>query len=289
MTETLKVSEIFYSLQGEGLYTGTPSIFVRMFGCNFRCAGYSMPKGQLSQERLNINPDNFAAYKDLPLVHTGCDSYPSWDKRFAHLSPVLTISEVVDRIQALLPNGKFDGKIHLILTGGEPLLKRWQKVYISLFQEIKSRQMGLYHLTFETNGTQRIENDLVSFLWQELAGSYYPGIATTFSISSKMSSSGETWQDAIKPEIVNEYISVGRDTSYFKWVISSEDDIMDILEAKSAYAEKNINIPIYLMPAGGTTMHYDQNKLWVAELCKKHGFRYSQRLQVDLYSNKWST
>lgn len=31
------INEIFYSLQGEGFYTGTPSIFIRFSGCNLRC------------------------------------------------------------------------------------------------------------------------------------------------------------------------------------------------------------------------------------------------------------
>lgn len=34
---TLRVNEIFYSLQGEGHFTGTPAVFLRLSGCNLRC------------------------------------------------------------------------------------------------------------------------------------------------------------------------------------------------------------------------------------------------------------
>lgn len=34
----MKVNEIFYSLQGEGRYVGTPAIFIRFSGCNLRCS-----------------------------------------------------------------------------------------------------------------------------------------------------------------------------------------------------------------------------------------------------------
>ena len=33
----MRVNEIFYSIQGEGRYTGTPAIFIRLAGCNLRC------------------------------------------------------------------------------------------------------------------------------------------------------------------------------------------------------------------------------------------------------------
>ena len=39
----LKVSEIFYSIQGEGILVGVPSVFVRLSGCQLRCAWCDTP------------------------------------------------------------------------------------------------------------------------------------------------------------------------------------------------------------------------------------------------------
>ncbi|MCX7799093.1 MAG: 7-carboxy-7-deazaguanine synthase QueE [Fimbriimonadales bacterium] len=39
----LRVAEVFESIQGEGLWAGTPSVFVRVSGCNLRCAWCDTP------------------------------------------------------------------------------------------------------------------------------------------------------------------------------------------------------------------------------------------------------
>jgi len=275
----IKVAELFYSLQGEGQYLGTPSIFLRVFGCNFQCPGFSMPRGQRSEERLNINPDDYKTYDSLPLVHTGCDSYASWDVRFKHLSPTMTIEQITDRMQTLLPMGTYGKDKHLILTGGEPLLG-WQRSYIELFDEIESKDMNLSNITFETNGTQKLHDDLFDYL--DIAP-----YQTTFSISSKLPSSGEAWIDAIKPDVVKDYIEVGE--AYFKWVVSNQDDYEDVCRAVDEYNAAGIDIPVYLMPAGGTTKHYDENERWVADLAMQNGWRYTPRLQVQLWKNAWGT
>jgi len=133
----LKISELFYSIQGEGRYMGAPSVFLRTFGCNFTCDGFGMPKGEKSDERnvISIKADSFKNYNDLPLVHTGCDSYASWDPRFKHLSPVLDVKDVVEAIVDTLPHKEWKDE-HLVITGGEPLLG-WQKQYPELLSNEK--------------------------------------------------------------------------------------------------------------------------------------------------------
>jgi len=106
----LKVAELFYSIQGEGRYMGVPSVFLRVFGCNFKCEGFGMPRGEASGERdlIAINADGFKSYNDLPLVSTGCDSYASWDPRFKHLSPVLSTDSISDTIMDMLPHKRWE-------------------------------------------------------------------------------------------------------------------------------------------------------------------------------------
>lgn len=285
----IKVAELFYSLQGEGQYLGTPSVFLRVFGCNFQCPGFSMPRGELSTERLNVDPSKYEKYDDLPLVHTGCDSYASWDVRFKHLSPMMSVESIVDKIEQLLPDGKFGPDKHLIITGGEPLLG-WQRAYTDLFDEFAARNMNLTHITFETNGTQKLSPVLIEWF---NSNHNYSDLNITFSVSSKLPSSGEKFEDAIKPDVVKQYFLLGNLT-YFKWVVSNEEDYNDVLRAIETYKDgmgtyPMENIPIYLMPAGGTTMHYNDNERWVADLAMKHGWRYTPRLQVQLWKNAWGT
>ena len=156
----LKIAELFYSIQGEGRYMGVPSVFLRTFGCNFKCQGFGMPRGELSEEANNIDPTQYTEYKSLPLVSTGCDSYASWDPRFRHLSPVLDTDAIADAIVDTLPNKKWADE-HLVITGGEPLLG-WQRAYPDLLENHK--MFGLKEITFETNGTQDLSEDFKKYL-----------------------------------------------------------------------------------------------------------------------------
>lgn len=279
----LKVSELFYSIQGEGRYMGVPSVFLRTFGCNFTCSGFGMPKGVQSDERLNIDPKRYEKYNKLPLVHTGCDSYASWDPRFKHLSPVIECSQLAKDIVNILPEKKWQDE-HLVITGGEPLLG-WQRSYPDLLEQ--ECMMGLEELTFETNGTQELTKEFADYLFVEFTrhGRGYDKL--TFSVSPKLSISGEKRDEAIRPEIVAQYSSIGY--TYVKFVVATKEDVKEARQAVNDYRAAGFAGPVYIMPCGGTDELYYLNNRQVAELAMKEGLRYSDRLQIPLFKNAWGT
>ena len=279
----IKVAELFYSIQGEGRYMGVPSVFLRTFGCNFTCSGFGMPAGEYSKEHDYVAAEvqKYYSYKDLPLVSTGCDSYASWDPRFKHLSPVLDSYTIAETIMELLPHKEWKEE-HLVITGGEPLLG-WQRAYPDLLDD--KRMLSLRELTFETNGTQELMDSFKTFLYNNWTKQRKSDL--TFSVSPKLSVSGEARSEAICPEIVNMYEWFGY--TYLKFVVANESDVEEAEEAVNDYRKAGFRGPVYLMPVGGVESVYSMNNRKVAELAMKKGWRYSDRLQVPLFKNEWGT
>ena len=62
---TLKVNEIFYSIQGESSYAGMPCVFIRLTGCNLRCTYCDTRYAYDDGEEYSINKivEKIASYK----------------------------------------------------------------------------------------------------------------------------------------------------------------------------------------------------------------------------------
>jgi organic radical activating enzyme len=281
----LKISELFYSIQGEGRYMGVPSVFLRTYGCNFTCQGFGMPQGELSKEAESIAIIHehmlYKDYKDLPLVGTGCDSYASWHPAFKDLSPMVETEGLAKAVVDTLPFKEWRDE-HLVITGGEPLLG-WQKAYPDLLNQPCMK--GLKEITFETNGTMRLTEKFKEYLTDWAFGSDEREI--TFSVSAKLPASGEPWKDAIKPKVVCDYENYG--TAYLKFVVATEQDIEDALRATEEFRAEGFTGHVYLMPVGGVESVYALNNKAVAIAAMKNGLRYSDRLQVPLFKNEWGT
>jgi organic radical activating enzyme len=283
---SIKISELFYSIQGEGRYMGVPSVFLRTFGCNFTCDGFGMPRGVKTNERHAVDAKLYKSYRELPLVSTGCDSYASWDPRFKHLSPRITVDGIAEAIKDALPFKEWRDE-HLVITGGEPLLG-WQKMYPKLLSH--PFMENLKEITFETNGTQKLKPELVDFLYDWSEGDPWNSRSyesITFSVSAKLSVSGEKRERAIRPDVVLQYQESGH--VYLKFVIATQEDMDEVLEVNELYRKEGFTGNIYVMPVGGVESVYSLNNKQVALFAMKHGLRYSDRLQVPLFKNEWGT
>tara|TARA_Y100000385_G_C13004599_1_gene598819 strand:- start:1 stop:894 length:894 start_codon:yes stop_codon:yes gene_type:complete len=295
----LRYSEAFYSVQGEGQFVGVPSVFLRTFGCNFRCMNFGTDEKRdrweqhADGQRYNAEVkalldagvhETTEKFEDLPIIHTGCDTYASIYPEFKDFNRLAEVDEVVEHLLSLLPEGKWtmnNGQdVHLILTGGEPLLA-WQRLYVELFEH--PRMQDLKNVTIETNTTQHLHDDFYDYLNNS------DRITVTFSCSPKLSVSGETWEDAIKPDVAREYQCVTDSNIYFKFVVATQSDFDEVTRAVQQYRNAGVECPVYLMPLGGRSEEYTLNVKEVAEACMERGWRFTPRLHISLFGNAWGT
>lgn len=296
--EKITYTEIFYSLQGEGKWAGVPSIFFRTYGCNFRCRKFGRPRDEVIEghnpevteiiQMVQQDPDRYKEFKDLPLVTTGCDTYASIYPEFKRFNKQNDVYTIAEEIHALLPNGTWDqdwsDQIHFIITGGEPFLG-YQQLYPTLLTLL--RQKGLRDVTIETNGSQELYPEVRDYFFEDFTRHGRDYDRLTFSVSPKLPCSGESWENAIQPKVVKSYEMVGY--TYLKFVVASRQDVADAERAVIEYREAGFGGPVYLMPAGGVPQVYNLNTQEVATLALERGWRYSPRLQVDIWRNEWGT
>ena len=281
----------FYTIQGEGATMGIPTIFIRFFGCNFQCRGFGLPKGEKSDEperiaeMIKANPLDFPDEKSIPLATTGCDSFISWHPAFRKYRKWYTPESVTAYCNGLCEVNR-EGAIrspHIVFTGGEPMMH--QKHIVNIVNEML--QYGYTHFTFETNGSLPLKVLLPP------EGTYY------FSVSPKMSDSGESIEEALNPAAVASYATMMRpeDKLWFKFVVSTEYDVREVKEWMDEYfvffTKNHVPFPsqsVWLMPEGGQDdERFRTNTKHVAQLAMKYGLNYSDRLQVSLFKNSWGT
>jgi len=287
----LRYSEAFYSIQGEGKFVGVPSVFLRTFGCNFRCKSFGRSRDE-NLDKYNPEVEKLIAtdvhkrdisFEELPIVHTGCDTYASIYPEFKKFMMDKTVDEVVEHLLSLTPEGSWTMKngqdVHLILTGGEPML--WQKFWPLLLAH--PHMKDLKNVTIETNCTQPLQDDFFHYLNAQRS------FKLTWSCSPKLTVSGESWDDAIRPEIASSYNSVIPSDMYFKFVVADAVDVDEVHSAVTSFRKNGVECPVYIMPLGGRSEEYSLNTQTVAELAMERGWRYSPRLHVDIFGNAWGT
>jgi 7-carboxy-7-deazaguanine synthase len=101
MPNILNISEIFYSLQGEGAKTGTPAIFIRFAGCNLNCSFCDTNKD--IKEKLSANEimERISEYPAENVILTGGEPL------MQNLEDLINKLYSMDYIISLETNGTF--------------------------------------------------------------------------------------------------------------------------------------------------------------------------------------
>ncbi len=229
LTISMRISELFYSIQGEGKLVGVPSVFIRASGCNLRC--------------------------------TWCDTpYASWNPEGRDWP----IDEIIRGV------AKHDAK-HVVLTGGEPMI---MPDVVELCEALKRQG---HHLTIETAATvfKKVPHDLAS-LSPKLANS------TPFDrAGGRFTEPHERLR--LNVPVIQQFIDAAPEFQ-LKFVVSEERDGAEI----NALLKELIHwspADVLLMPEGTDAATLASRKDWIADVCKRTGYRYCQRLHVELFGN----
>jgi organic radical activating enzyme len=254
MTE-LQVAEYFFTVQGEGPYAGTPAVFLRLAGCNLRC-------GAVGRELDDVDP-----VEDEPTEGASwiCDTIPEWKQADVEVTPedMVTVFREEGHLEEIRDKGA-----HIVLTGGEPTLPVHQVACQEFLVELQSAGVDPF-VEVETNGTIEPRGEYAPFIDQ-------------FNVSLKLSNSGHDESRRIDEDALNWHKNSPRST--FKFVVSTEEDVNEVLSLISDYGIKNRDV--MLMPAGQTREQLQDTYSDVMELCMRYGFRFSPRTHVTAYNEQ---
>ncbi len=201
-------------------------------------------------------PSFFIRTSGCNLRCSWCDTpYTSWQPEGAEL----TLRQILDEVKAHPAR-------HVVVTGGEPMIA---PEIVPLTGQL--RELGL-HITIETAGTV-----------------FQPVACDLMSISPKLSNSTPEGQwaaqhDRLRTRTIALAQLIDRYEYQLKFVIEKPADVQ---EARALVSVLHVSREqVILMPEGIDPERLRERGLWLAEICKEEGFRFSPRLHVDLWGNR---
>jgi 7-carboxy-7-deazaguanine synthase len=202
-------------------------------------------------------PSVFIRTSGCNLRCTWCDTpYTSWQPEGTDLE----LDQILDEVAAHPAR-------HVVVTGGEPMIA---PDIVSLTARLRER--GL-HITIETAGTvfTPVSCDLMSIS---------PKLANSTPDDPRWGRQHERLR--IQPQVLAELMA--RYEYQLKFVIERPgdlDEVRSLVESLGADREH-----VILMPEGTDADRLRERGLWLAEICKSEGYRFSPRLHVDLWGNR---
>jgi 7-carboxy-7-deazaguanine synthase len=201
-------------------------------------------------------PSVFVRTSGCNLRCSWCDTpYTSWKPEGEERS----LDKILEQVAAYPAR-------HVVVTGGEPMIA---PEIVALTEQLRARSL---HVTIETAGTV-----------------FAPVACALMSISPKLAHSTPEGRLGIhherlrfQPEVLQRLMA---DYDYqLKFVVTHPDDLDEIelmLERISADRTR-----VILMPEGVEPKILRERGVWLAEIAKRQGFRFSPRLHVELWGNR---
>tara|TARA_B000000565_G_scaffold255758_1_gene237582 strand:- start:77457 stop:78362 length:906 start_codon:yes stop_codon:yes gene_type:complete len=301
MSKEYRYTEIFRSLQGEGMYTGVNTAWLRFFMCNLECRGFGQPEPANPESYYpvgqTIDITDITSLDDVPVHEYGCDSAYSVAKQYRNLAMKGTAAEIADKITAMLandfnPDGLFLNPhtgldTHMAFTGGEPMMQ--QPAMIDIMEEFNHRSNPIRYMTIETNGTRNLDGKFGSYIAEQLLCSELQEVF--WSISPKLKHvSGEDPKKAIKPAVLAAYADT-YDHGQLKFVLNNDPTAWRELHlAIKKFRDVGVDWPVYIMPVGGLKEDQECDATRrVVERALYEGFHVSGRLHAHIFGNEHNT
>lgn len=161
---------------------------------------------------------------------------------------------------------KFKNGQHLILTGGSPLKQQTQ--LIEFLYQFENKYGFLPYIEIENEAVLKPNETLISLVDQ-------------WNNSPKLDNSGMKPRVRIKPEVLKLLSKL--QNSYFKFVITTEEDWNEIERDFLPYIDKN---QIILMPEGQTQEELLKTRGLTSDLAIKYGVRFTDRLHITIWNKK---
>jgi 7-carboxy-7-deazaguanine synthase len=254
----VRIAEIYASLQGEGLLTGTPSIFVRTSGCNLRCWFCDTPYTSWQPEGEDWSVEEIFQEVER-LAPVGCISA-------AQCTAIATNQQV--HFPSVMHPTEVESIRHIVLTGGEPML------FAEMIPLSERLHAAGFYITIETAGTL-----------------YLPVACDLMSISPKLASSTPSedragrWstrheQTRHRPDVIRRLTQ-----SYeyqIKFVIDTASDLTEVDAWLAEFPDIDRG-RVLLMPQGTDPERLEATTNWLAPYCEQRGFLFCPRKHIEWF------
>jgi 7-carboxy-7-deazaguanine synthase len=215
--------------------------------------------------KLSGVPSVFIRASGCNLRCTWCDTpYASWNPE----GDDVPLGEILRRVTA------FNSK-HVVVTGGEPMI---MPDIVELCDALKSAG---HHVTIETAATvyKRVPIDLASLS---------PKLSNSTPIERDSGRFAEMHErQRLNIGVIQRFIDTAPDVQ-LKFVVNDERDLSEI-ETIVGQLRNVLPSDVMLMPEGTDLATLEGRSAWIADVCKRTGYRFCPRLHIALFGNARGT